>query len=832
LSFEDRVRAQEAIERVYYSHQIGVSEPFEKTVPRRVLEDKVRRYLKQSVALEELWKTPITAEMLRREVQRMARETRLPGRLGELYAALGHDPFLIEECLARATLADRLSRNFFAYNQVIHDEARRQAEILHHELETGGIDLQTVRTGQQIMGATVDEVFLVEAQDAGGGQPRAEKLPDDVRVRRLELSPEEYRRRRDRFPERVGTISPVTQERESFTIRAVLSETEDEVEVVVLSVAKTTWEDWWDQAAFGLDGDAVEPASNGVASLPSLEDRPVETRTPAGINLSETLDDVSAETCPDGVWDNGILDDWPEGHSGHTAVWTGSVMIVWGGAAARRDIVDTGGHYDPAIDSWTPISTAGAPSFRREHTALWTGDEMIVWGGEELLLDPNGALVPSPLDSGGRYDPANDTWAPISLTNAPSARVDHTAVWTGSEMIVWGGSAGWPDYDLNTGGRYDPVADTWTPTSTTGAPQARYEHTAVWTGSRMVVWGGWYPYLATGGRYDPLTDTWTPTSTTGAPLARTDHTAVWTGEEMIVWGGRGSSVSYLDSGGRYDPLADSWSPTSTTGAPPVRRSDINSVWTGSEMIIWGGEDINRIKLNTGSRYDPATDTWTPTSTTGAPVARTGHTTVWTGDLMIAWGGNYGYELSGGRYDPDTDTWTPTFTTGAPSPRHSHTAAWTGSHMIVWGGLAGATYTYHDTGGLYNPATDTWTPTSTTGAPSGRHRHTAVWTGEEMVVWGGHGVAYPHHLDTGGRYDPVTDTWTPTSTTGAPIRRSGHTTVWTGDHMIVWGGYGIIGGGGYLVDTGGRYEPATDTWTPTSTTDAPQGRLNRVLKNPS
>src|SRR5207245_6667592 len=35
-----------------------------------------------------------------------------------------------------------------------------------------------------------------------------------------------------------------------------------------------------------------------------------------------------------------------------------------------------------------------------------------------------------------------------SITNAPSARGGHTAIWTGSEMIVWGGS------DLNTGGRY------------------------------------------------------------------------------------------------------------------------------------------------------------------------------------------------------------------------------------------------------------------------------------------------------------------------------------------------------------------------------------------
>src|SRR5438067_7410575 len=82
----------------------------------------------------------------------------------------------------------------------------------------------------------------------------------------------------------------------------------------------------------------------------------------------------------------------------------------------------------------------------------------------------------------------DDTWTPTSLTNAPAARSAHTAVWTGSEMIVWGGSNGTP---LNTGGRYNPSTDTWTPTSIgVNTPVGRYSHTAVWTGSEMIVWGG------------------------------------------------------------------------------------------------------------------------------------------------------------------------------------------------------------------------------------------------------------------------------------------------------------------------------------------------------
>ena len=140
LTFEDRVRAQEAIERVYYSHQIGASKPFEEAVPRPALEAKVEKYLKQSVALERFWNTPVTAEMLQAEMERQARQTRMPERLSELYSALGDDPSLVRECLARPALVDRLTQSFFAFDERLHAEAREEAEELHQGLLRYGID--------------------------------------------------------------------------------------------------------------------------------------------------------------------------------------------------------------------------------------------------------------------------------------------------------------------------------------------------------------------------------------------------------------------------------------------------------------------------------------------------------------------------------------------------------------------------------------------------------------------------------------------------------------------------------------------------------------------
>jgi N-acetylneuraminic acid mutarotase len=337
------------------------------------------------------------------------------------------------------------------------------------------------------------------------------------------------------------------------------------------------------------------------------------------------------------------------------------------------------------------LSTTGAPTGRRRHSAVWTGSEMIVWGGHDGTDWVN---------SGARYDPSTDAWTPTSTIDAPSGRYDYTAVWTGTELIVWGGEDG--TGELNTGGRYDPASDTWTDITTVDAPIGRRWHSAVWTGSEMIVWGGagGGHYLRDGGRYDPATDTWTATSLPSVTEERKEHTAVWTGSEMIVWGGA-TSVS-LATGLRYDPTTNTWSDVTDTDAPSSRYQH-TVVWSGSEMLVWGGysSDVGA-NLNTGGRYDPATDTWLDISTTDAASVRASHTAVWTGTEMWVWGGFGGTDdlNTGGRYSPSADTWAAIPTADAPTARTYHTAVWTGSEMIVWGGSYWTTGPFDD-GGRYS-----------------------------------------------------------------------------------------------------------------------------------
>jgi len=328
-------------------------------------------------------------------------------------------------------------------------------------------------------------------------------------------------------------------------------------------------------------------------------------------------------------------------------------------------------------DCWSYLSFA--PMARDGQVGVWTGTDLLVWGG--VLFRP---------ETGGRYNPATDSWHPFSNANAPSWRTGHNLVWTGTELIVWGGWGGsYTDNVFNTGGRYNPLTDRWTATSLVNAPTARSGATSVWTGSEMIVWGGGDPgftQLNTGGRYNPTTDSWTSTSLTNAPSPRTGHDVVWTGTEMIVWGGI-NGFSEVNTGARYNPSSNSWSTISTVGAPDPRTA-FSAAWSGTEMIVWGGVNNGGFNhLNTGGRYNPVTNTWRATTVTNAPLARRAHAAVWTGSEMIVFGGCTNHDCSyqagvGARYNPNIDNWTAMSSVNAPSPRASVPAEWTGSDMIL------------------------------------------------------------------------------------------------------------------------------------------------------
>lgn len=686
FDFEKRVSAQSAIEGVYWQHRNwpsgnpGPKPPLDQVLPESVLRARVEDYMLQSKALERLWGRPIRGEELKAEVERMVASSRAPEVLQEIFAALGNDPILVAECLARPLVADRLIREAYANDPRYHlalktaieESLARQPIVAEHHDESeyseavwllAGGRPERARTlaGGRVVHMNVDSWRRSLARLQAGFEPGS---PGSIHRAPSGAMPAQGEARTGDLP--LGIFSRLQEDDESFFVQAVLEKGDARIRVATMAWRKTPFDEWWagtkatlDSSSFAGDGNVTTVGLDSFGEVPSLS--------------------APTTACTPDTWMAVQSSGAPSPRELFTAVWTGAEMIVWGGYNGLSGLdTNTGGRYVPATDSWTPTSTTGAPETRDSHTAVWAGTKMVVWGGGDEIFTPK--------NTGGRYDPTTNSWLPTTTTGSPAARLYHTAVWSGSKMVVWGGYNG--TRDIDTGGLYDPTADSWVATATTGAPSARDSHTAVWGGTTMLVWGGENDRAVaqdTGGRFNPVANTWSAMATTGAPAARWYHTAVWNGSTMIVWGGFDDTFA-LNTGGIYNPSTNTWTPTSTTGAPASRQQHV-AVWADSfsEMIVWGGQDDIGAQLDSGGRYNLTTDAWAATSTVGAPISGRDGAVVWTGSEMITWGGWNLVDLnSGGRYCLSACASPPP--TGTADLSVSRQA---GGELVSWSAIPGA-----------------------------------------------------------------------------------------------------------------------------------------------
>ena len=151
LTFADRVAYQRAIEDVYWRHRIWPKEnlkpkpSLDEVMSSAQIEKKVEDYLRDSQALEVYWQKPITPEQLQAEMERMARDTKQPEVLRELFEALGNDPFVIAECLARPVLTERLVADLSA-----HDKGQRFA-LLRTQAAGSKLSITTLGTATYVL---------------------------------------------------------------------------------------------------------------------------------------------------------------------------------------------------------------------------------------------------------------------------------------------------------------------------------------------------------------------------------------------------------------------------------------------------------------------------------------------------------------------------------------------------------------------------------------------------------------------------------------------------------------------------------------------------------
>lgn len=211
-------------------------------------------------------------------------------------------------------------------------------------------------------------------------------------------------------------------------------------------------------------------------------------------------------------------------------VWTGHLVLSFGGGCCGGPD-DYAAAYDPATNAWTPLpkSPLGAAWVR----GIWTGRELIV------IAQPTDQGQPSP--NTAAYNPTTRTWR--VLAPIPEPRTGATATWDGREILVVGGWTTRSGHDgvATSNLAYNPATNTWRRLS--AGDHGRVDHAAVWTGRQLLVWGGGTINSATtftpaahGVAFTPATGRWTALPT--SPLrGRMDPVMVWTGHAAIVWGG-------------------------------------------------------------------------------------------------------------------------------------------------------------------------------------------------------------------------------------------------------------------------------------------------------
>jgi hypothetical protein len=327
------------------------------------------------------------------------------------------------------------------------------------------------------------------------------------------------------------------------------------------------------------------------------------------------------------------------------------------------------------------------------------------------------------------------------MAPAAAPRSYHFATWTGTEMLVFGGVGG----DKHPLG-YDPVTNVWTTHAPMPAGASGYP---VWTGKQMVI----VPTdpSVSSATFDPVTDTWTKIAAVLPLQKRSSYaftTYASTTNEAIVWGGYVNGVPFeFSDGAALNLTTGMWRVLAASPAAPRDGYDPPAVgWNGKEVVMYGGGTLHGDRYQDAFSYDPKLDVWTALSQApcsgytnmGAAVVGPAHDRVvfWGGDLFGGVNANYPAK-DGALWDGTKWTLIPGMPSGGGFDGHPDGVTWgTDTGFGVWGGRKyNNGFSPDDTGSIYDQASGKWTDLPP-GGPSGRSHSSAVWTGKEVIIWGG------------------------------------------------------------------------------------------------
>ncbi len=508
-------------------------------------------------------------------------------------------------------------------------------------------------------------------------------------------------------------------------------------------------------------------------------------------------------------------------------------VLVSGGANATG-VLGTAEIYDPVANTWSSAGAMMSPRVLHSATLLANGQVLVVAG-----LPALGALAQTP--STELYNPTTNSWSTAaSLPQAPPYSFPEGAALLPSGQVL----------ELGVNAQiYTPATNSWQPSIPPAALNVQFPPVAldattaiVLPNGRVLAAGSWYLAGLAAAVYDPIMQSWesipTPPALSapsgGNPLALLSGfygtvTALQDGRVLADGGAAGFpalSANSVSITALYDPTHNSWSVSgSQAHAGYYAASD---VLANGQVLVTGGSVLRADEvltaLTTADLFNPSTNVWTaaaPMSTT-----RQQHTaTALPSGALLVTGGNYGSDYAGlandvfntaELYDPTSNAWSSAGTMS--SPRYEHTASLLANGMVLVAGgnnlvRTCSCTTFVSSADLYNPATNSFTPTGA--LVTARYAHTATVLANGMVlVAGGFGGA-TSTLQSGGAaltsaelYNPTSGTWTATGS--MTTARMNHTaTLLASGEVLVAGGYT----GTATTATAEIYNPVSGTWGP-------------------
>ena len=205
--------------------------------------------------------------------------------------------------------------------------------------------------------------------------------------------------------------------------------------------------------------------------------------------------------------------------------------------------------------------------------------------------------------------------------------------------------------------------------------------------------------------------------TIASPLGRrVNPTTLWTGTELMIWGGDNGSGSNVQlSGALFNPAGDTWR---SMASSPIRSSPVSAVWAKDRAVFASGEMV--------AIYNPTTNQWA-TGTTGIR-GKNAPLLVYTGTTVLAWFFEVGQGGAAYRIDPATGS---LGTTSLPQPPHAvgynSTQLWTGSEWMIF--PAGESRIAM----AFDPATSRWRELPASDIDF--IRRLFVWTGIDVIAYG-------------------------------------------------------------------------------------------------